>query len=247
MHVVFYHNWYAIILSISLIPMGILIFLHEGDKVGYGEDFTSLFYNITNSHNGLSFQNLMTKYWDWWINVPAKPGIPTSGCVMKDIGNVLFLIDPLFIGKTVAYSCNIPEGKALFFPLVMSEVDPKVPEYKGLNMTDTMMLAKAREENEGNSFKLVIDGRTIPESYLKSLRTNSPFWNITVLDKDNQYEAEVGSYRAVTEGNYVFLKPLSPGWHELHYEASSLRDNPTAELSTGGIITYKIFVNSSAT
>ena len=238
-----FSDWSKIVLAISLVAVT-LIFLSPDDKVGYAENFTSLFYNLSDSHQGMSFRNLMTKYWDWWINVPAKTGLPMSQCDIKDIGNVVFLVDPLFTGKNQGYSCNIPEGKAIFFPLVMSEVDPKVPEYKNLNMTDKIMLEKAEEENLGSSFKVVIDGNVIPNNFLKTLTTHSPFWNISVVEPENQFEAELGSYRAVTAGNYVFLKPLTPGWHEIHYEASSFKEDPN--LSTQGIITYKIFVNSSS-
>jgi hypothetical protein len=238
---------YKIVVSISLVFVAAFIFITQGNRILYAEDLGSLFYSHSDSPKGMSYGNLMQKYWDWWVNVPKEPPISKSSCYMKDIGNVVFLVDPLQLADTVNYTCKLPEGKALFFPLQTAESDHGVSsEYA--KYTDDELIKSAKQENEGDTYTLMIDGKMIPRDYLKKLGMVSPFWNISISQEGNQYDAKTGNFRAVTDGVFVFLKPLSPGSHEIQYSAASTdisEENPTATRSTEGKITYKILVNST--
>ena len=50
-------------------------------------------------------------------------------------------------------------------------------------------------------------------------RIDSGFYNITI-PTDNVFKEKPGTYRAFTNGFFVFLKPLHPGTHDLHLTAS---------------------------
>ena len=50
---------------------------------------------------------------------------------------------------------------------------------------------------------------------------------------------------AFAEGFSIFLKPLSPGSHQLYYETSSPKSD--FQVSPGGKITYNLSVNSTGT
>jgi hypothetical protein len=47
-------------------------------------------------------------------------------------------------------------------------------------------------------------------------RIQTPLFNLT-YPTDNAAGAPAGTSQAVADGNWVFLQPLSPGKHELHF------------------------------
>jgi hypothetical protein len=210
--------------------------------VTYAQEFSSQFYSPSDSPFGITYGEWIAKYWDWWANIP-KSQTPTEvkyECFMHETGNVIFLIDPLKMNGDVSYSCKIPAGKALFFPLVTSEYDKGTEGYE--QATDRQLIDAAKQDDNSNAFKVILDGKVISSEYLRSLRAESPFWNITIVS-GNHYDSPPGVFRAVAEGFHVFLKPLSPGSHQLYFETSS----PKSELqvSPGGRITYNLLVNST--
>jgi hypothetical protein len=59
---------------------------------------------------------------------------------------------------------------------------------------------------------------------MKQNRVMSDFFNIT-LPENNIFSSPAGTFRAIVEGFFLFLKPLTPGEHELKFKVSVL--NPT--------------------
>ena len=260
LHRIFLPNRCKIILGLSLGFVTVLIFLNHGSKLSYADDFTSHIYNLNDTYQGMSYPDLMTKYWDWWINVDSTPpDKPLPLCQMKDIGDVVLLADPLQTGahgeadkkEPVEFRCTLDAPKALFLPLVMSEYDATVPEC-GPPCTDAIMKTKAHQDNGdpttvAASIKLVIDNKTIPPKDLVKLRTAAEPWNISIVNKNNQYEIplenESITTRAYTEGYYVFLKPLTPGSHVIYYEGAS----PKVTGSAQGKIQYNLTIKPPVT
>jgi hypothetical protein len=56
---------------------------------------------------------------------------------------------------------------------------------------------------------------------LEQYRTQSGFFNITIPE-DNIYDSSPGTFRALTDGFFVFLEPLPPGKHDVHPKVSIL-------------------------
>ena len=113
-------NAFRCAVTVSLVPVIAFVLITFGQSILYGEDLTSLFYTPSNVPNSVSYGDLMTKYWDWWINVPNAPGappgtspFPITECDIKDIGKVVFLVDALKVGHDTNYSCRLDEGKSL--------------------------------------------------------------------------------------------------------------------------------------
>jgi hypothetical protein len=67
-----------------------------------------------------------------------------------------------------------------------------------------------------------IDGVDIPESELEKYRIQSPPFNFT-LHKDNILGLPgITTTQGMADGNWVFLKPLSPGIHEIKFKGDTV-------------------------
>ncbi len=226
--------------TIYMVSLTVLGAFSSSFMVVLGEDFTSIIYTPQDSPLGIAFGDWIKTFWNWWANVP-EPNT-SSTCFFHDTGNAIFLADPLKVGSKT-YSCNIPTGKPIFFPLVSSEFDKG--ESTNKDKTGNELMDAAKRENGGQyepSLTLRLDGKIIDPKFLVSLRAQAPLWNITILE-GNQYGEPHGTYLAAAEGWYVFLKPLPLGSHELTYVATSPK--PEGSMSSGDV-TYKLLVNSSA-
>ena len=76
--------------------------------------------------------------------------------------------------------------------------------------------------DEFGAISATLDGKPIEN--LEKYRTDTGFFNITIV-KDNIFDTPPGTYKATADGFFVFLKPLSPGNHDLHLKTSVT--NPT--------------------
>jgi hypothetical protein len=115
--------------------------------------------------------------------------------------------------------CTIPEGVALFFPLInLADVN-----------TTTQPVSELRAEIAGcmdaaTDLSLVLDGQVIPAKTLARSRVRSVPFALTYPDQglptDPPIPAAIYS-PAVDDGYYVMLKPLSVGTHTLHFTGAT--------------------------
>lgn len=224
----------------------VLVLFAINNNILYAYDLGSLIYLPSEDSNDVKIRHLITKYWDWAINVPGKNNIPEVSpfpigiCDIKDMGDVVFLVDPLKVPVSTSYTCTLSEGKALFFPLINSEYDVGLNDFE--KASDNQLLENAKKDNERGTRTLKIDNTEISSNDIDKLHITSDFWNIETNYTNNQYGAKIGHWRAVVDGTFVYLKPLSPGHHEIQYSAAGVNafnvPNPEVE------ITYKIDVVS---
>lgn len=208
-------------------------------------------YSLNDQPLGKHYGYWLTKFWDWWGNVGIAdtPTIKDYPCYHSSLGNstangVIFLVDVLTIGRNVEYACTIPANQSLLIPLVESEYDTGTESYE--HASDQTLLDAAKALDNGPSYVVKIDGTEVPKQLIDNNRAQSPFWNATWKDK-NQFESKAGTFRAVAEGFWLFLKPLSPGLHTVSYAASSPKYSGNVPIgATEGSATYKIFVNSTS-
>ena len=112
----------------------------------------------------------------------------------------------------VTRTCNIPNGKALFFPILEKEdsfaEDNDVASESELSM-------RAREfMDRVKSLELYIDGVLMN---LKNIyRVCSVFFDLD-FPLDAVYNVKPGLTRAICDGYWVFVKPLSPGKHTIQF------------------------------
>ena len=157
---------------------------------------------------------------EWWQFVLSIPGPDNplfddngSRCVIGQRGPVWFFVG--WFGEGAATrTCSVPEGSALFFPII-NVVDVN---------TTTQTAAELRAETAPcldavTSLSVALDGVPVPLN--DKFRVQSEVFAVT-LPADNLFGIDAGTYSpAIDDGFYVMLKPLSVGTHALHFKGAS--------------------------
>jgi hypothetical protein len=125
---------------------------------------------------------------------------------MQKDPNVWFLAGTL--GGTSTRRCAIPANKGLFLPVInilnSYVTDPQLK-------TDSELCAAAQSDIDDITKKdAMIDGIKV-DPY----RVISPIFTPNVI-KDNVLSTQAGPTRAVSDGYWVFLRPLSIGRHVIN-------------------------------
>jgi hypothetical protein len=166
---------------------------------------------------GIPYGEWLAKWWQWSFSIPAaqhpRDAYTPEKCALNQKSPVWFLADQL--GGQEERTCTIPAGKAIFVPLLVGECDYSSPDVK----TDEALRRCAKAGDEYGVIEATVDGVKIKN--LEQYRAQSGFFNLTIAD-DNIYGQPAGTYRAFTDGFFVFLEPLPPGRHDVHLKVSVL-------------------------
>src|SRR5215469_7397204 len=155
------------------------------------------------------------RWWQWGYSVPknSNPAYDNTGknCAQGQKGPVWFLAGTY--GHPVDRVCTIPAGKAILFPILNSECSfAEFPKLKTLSQLRTC--AKTIQDHVTTLYASV-DGIPIPR--LQEYRIQSSPFNFT-LPQNNILGMPANTTQAIADGNWVFLKPLSPGNHKLTFK-----------------------------
>jgi hypothetical protein len=133
---------------------------------------------------------------------------------------------------TKTNTCTIPAGKAILIPFITGECDylnsPDVT-------TESELLGCAMEGNEGAVMEFTIDGRRLKN--LENYRVHSQVFNLTIAS-NNPFRSTSGTTQAIVDGFYVFLEPLSPGRHDIHFTGTI--EDVTGPYSYATDVTYNL-------
>jgi hypothetical protein len=119
-------------------------------------------------------------------------------------------LDELLSG-TEKRTCTVPAGKSIFLPVLDGQCD--LSDTRLHNDQDLIKCATAG--NEYGVISASFDG--VPIKNLNSYRTHTGFFNLTVPADNIFKEKPAGVYRAFADGWSLFLRPLAPGSHDMHY------------------------------
>jgi hypothetical protein len=167
----------------------------------------------------LTYGEWTAKWWQWAYSTPEdiNPAADVTGenCDKGQTGPVWFLAGTF--GGLNERSCVIPAGKSILFP-VMNAACSKL-EYPELQ-TESELRTCAVSSNDGvTELTVTIDGQPINETQLRSTRVQSPLFDLN-LPEGNIISGHRGSTQAVSDGFWVFLAPLAPGAHEIHFRGA---------------------------
>jgi hypothetical protein len=191
------------------------------------------------------FKKLSAEWWQWALSIPTSvnPQIDSDGknAVVGQRGPVWFLAG-VFFGGTATRTCSVPEGSALFFPVV-NAINLNTPNVcsQGGTMTVSELraaIAPIIDEAAKANPSVTLDGKAI---------TNLPRVRSTVfavaLPEDNVFDVPcksnvpAGIYSpGVGDGFYVLLNPLSTGKHTLRFHAEIPSQKFTED------VTYNIMI-----
>lgn len=181
-----------------------------------------------------------TANWTKWlisIRQPANPITDSTGkyCAQSQSGPVWFL--PGTTGGAAERTCTIPAGRAILFPVLNSECD--YASFPNVNSEPQLISCAQADINRGINQQATIDGISL--KHLEKYRITSTLFNFT-YPPNNIFGAPVGPTQGITDGYWVFLQPLSPGKHELHFGGTT-PGNPTTGTANFSVdVTYHLIV-----
>jgi hypothetical protein len=203
-------------LSILIIP------LSYSKSFVVGQEVNSGIFSDEPLIYGKSYSEWASKWWQWHISIPGKihprENYSPDTCSINQDGPVWFLADGAN-RKPEERTCTIPFGKAILVQVAGGECDYGEPE---LN-TDEKVKQCVDSGNEGAMVQASVDGKEVMN--FQDLRIGHYWFNITVPE-DNIYEERAGTYRALVDGWFLFVKPLSLGKHEIHIKGDVTRIGP---------------------
>jgi hypothetical protein len=203
------------------------------DSIRGVQNGTAVFEANSKPH-GLTYGEWTARWWQWAYSIPkdVHPAYDDTGKYCAENQNEPVWFFPGTFGKSVTRDCTVPAGKAILFPILNSECSfAEFPELKTLE--ELRMCAKTFQD-QVIQLQASIDGVDVPESDLRKYRIQSQAFNFT-LPQDNILGLPANTTtRAIADGNWVFLKPLSPGEHQVTFKGDTVSANAN---STGSNIT----------
>jgi hypothetical protein len=183
---------------------------------------------------GLTYPEWIVKWWRWILSIPREknPALDKSGIYVEERqshSNVWFLSGTF--GGPVVRKCKIPLGKAILMPIINYECsfadEPSIKTVTGLEM-------KCKSEiDDIKNLSFSID--QLPLSDAAPYRVRSPLFDVH-LGENNILDVEQQTTKMISEGYWVFIKPLIIGSHRL----TSFGSCQSGKIMIG--ITYDIYV-----
>ncbi|HEY6883642.1 MAG TPA: hypothetical protein VI278_06350 [Nitrososphaeraceae archaeon] len=199
---------------ISILIFNSLVLFVKADNINPG------IYSKDSNPSGVSYGGWIAKWWLWTMGIPSgehpRDHFSQQTCSVHQSGPVWFLAD-LLSGKQER-TCTIPAGKAILVPMLTGNCDadgttPGAPASE----SDPALIQCAIAGDQYGVISASLDGRQLQN--LQQYRTATGFFNL-VVPNDNAYSNKPGTWRAYSEGFFVFLEPLPPGNHDLHLTTS---------------------------
>jgi hypothetical protein len=186
--------------------------------------------------NGHQYEVLAAQWWQWALKFGTDlPFFNTGGAVdlsAGQSGNVWFLAGANY-GLTEPRTGEIPTGTSLFFPVANLLNDYPCPPEFGFepNPGETLEAFLQRTGNEFLDYYLP-DPSELSVTVDGVVLTGLPNYRVTSSLFQFQADPALGAFfdpcingdvqDAVTVGYWLWLPPLPPGEHTIHFEAGGL-------------------------
>jgi hypothetical protein len=185
----------------------------------------TLFASPNPSGGPMPYARLAAQWWQWALETPTaqNPVLDPTGefCDINQNGKYWLLAGTF--GEDAERWCTIPAGKSLFFPVVNTVYGAYLTDDPG-----TKAIRYIRSFTSGitacTKVSAQLDGKRVPIVHERSI----PF--VLHLPTDNVLGATPDQVKnlmlapSVDEGDYVLLKPLSPGEHTIVFGVAAVPD-----------------------
>jgi hypothetical protein len=222
----------------AIVLTGIIIALIANIPVfAFADAINPGVYSTDSKPYGLTYVDWTAKWWQWVMPIPqsTNPITDQSGincAVNQNDPHVFFLAGTT--GGAAQRVCTIPVGKAILIAIFNGECSyAEYPKFK----TESELRACAITGDNGATVQATVDGKNLQN--LNKYRVQSPLFNVTFADH-NIFGAPGGMTQAVSDGWWVFLQPLAPGKHEIHFSGVLVANPASATQSTANDVTYSL-------
>ena len=171
---------------------------------------TVLVFEPDSTPMGSSYSDWSSKWWKWLISMPKEnnPVYDTTRNVIlnSDVhSDVLFLCQTIESVKPIPHrEITFPFGSSIFMPIINWI---SISDEKGESDYELKQLAKRKIDSVTN-LQLLVNGTSLPVN-LNDYRIGSNSFDI-VLPTGNIFDLKPGTARAVSDGYWIFFKPLVP-------------------------------------
>jgi hypothetical protein len=203
-------------------------------QISYAVISSDLIYLKDSKPYGIPFSEWMGKWWQWHVSLPNKinDSDPTNlklahpreayspeKCAWnQNNNNIWFLPDGRNLALNDAQTpelrkCTVPHDKALLVQIYGGGCSYA----EGLK-TDQELRDCVNIGLDTVKFTAKVDGIQVMSSDNRNDFLPVPYlYNLTFV-KDNLYDAPYGTYRAMADGYFLFVKPLSVGNHTIEFK-----------------------------
>jgi hypothetical protein len=187
---------------------------------------------------GISQTDWLSKYWNWWVAISPNEVVDikeNGGCLINIDGSVVMLAELTLEKVKPVLECDISSKQAVLVPLWIAWCDSGNDADYNINPPEKSWAECARERYNTGHIKseAKVDGSYVAKMDVYSLPDKSQnkilyldnvteiYGNTTdftlKLPENNHKVLKAGTFVAGSHGWFIFLKPLSPGKHELEY------------------------------
>lgn len=209
---------------------------------------------------GKSYDNWISKYWNWWVSNSVEESTPKpGGCLMNDSDSIVMLMETT-VGGSQNQECEISSSQGIMIPLWIAWCDSGTD--KEYPITELSKCAREKYNLGNIKSEVKVDGHPLAkldvrlsllegslDYKINSLSNVSELYvkgfNLTAPADTHKAFTLPGTYDAGAHGWFVFLQPLSPGDHTIFYD---VRVTPVGPLTSPGTtanfadITYLLHV-----
>jgi hypothetical protein len=204
---------------------------------------------VNSSPYGIPYKVWQEKYWTWRASVPKlnqlnsqnAPGYRPVECsyLQDPTSPVMFLP---YVGKemgtSTTASCNIPHSKAIFMQVDGGASDYSDPTVQPKTM-NTLINQVTKSNVYPNPFGITLDGQPLSLTNDEAFKVQTDLFNFTLPPK-NLWDEPAGPDKGIGQGWFLFLKPLPPGVHIVHYTTGyrDSRSDPSIPPGQGNDAAY---------
>jgi hypothetical protein len=227
-----------IVFSTILATLALSVLVTAANKVNAQADKNGIF-PIDSKPYGKVYSDWTIDWWKWFLSFPndRNPSVVNDNtgklCSQGQNGPVWFL--PTMFNGRAERTCNIPSDKGIIIEVYAGECSYiEYPQYK----TESELRSCAGGQiDKTTSLDVSIDGKKIPD--LRKYRVQSPLFDVTFAN-NNAFGKGGGPTKAISDGYWLILSPLSLGKHRLDVSGSSIDLTSGAPQNAATVVTYNL-------
>lgn len=163
---------------------------------------------------GQSYVKWTENWWQWAFSIPKDQNPITDktgeNCGKEQEGPVWYLAGTTGNISNARRTCVIPQGKSILFPIIVSQFSRSEMPTMGIQ---ELKRFTAKDIDQTSFLEVMVDDLKLND--LSRYRIQSRFHLDMV--RRNIWDVKSGPTEAVSDGFWVFLKPLGQGKHRIKF------------------------------